>query len=160
VALILHVLASVGWFGIAVGVVIIAAMAGTAADESFAHDLYRVLAASPRVSVTAGLLGIATGMVVSLGTRWGLIRHWWVVVKILIAVAVVATDAVLVSTIASDAMATGRPAPPLFGATSAHIVVLVIATALSVIKPRGLTPWGRRVYPARRRIRQPAAEGR
>jgi len=156
VALILHVLASAAWFGIAVSVVIITTTAATTADESFAHDLYRVLAASPRVSVTAGLLGIATGAVLGLGTQWGLIRHWWVVGKILLAVIVVGTDAVIISAVASDALATGRPAPPLFGATSAHAVLLVIATALAVIKPRGLTPWGRRVLPAGRRLLRPA----
>jgi hypothetical protein len=76
-----------------------------------------------------------------------------VVGKILLAVIVVGTDAVIISAVASDALATGRPAPLLFGATTAHAVLLVIATALAVIKPRGLTPWRRRVLPAGRRVR-------
>lgn len=151
VTLILHVLSSVGWFGVAVGILVLAVVAGTTADQVFAHHLYRVLAAAPQVSVPLGLVGIATGTVLGLGTRWGLIRNWWVVVKTVIAVAAVTTDATLFAAVAREAVATGRPAPPLFAAAAAHVVVLVIAVALSVIKPRGLTPWGRAVRPAGQR---------
>ena len=42
-----------------------------------------------------------------------------------------------------DAVA-GRVGPPLYGSTIAHVVVLGVATVLSVFKPRGRTPWGRR----------------
>jgi hypothetical protein len=60
-----------------------------------------------------------------------------------IAAAVIVTDAVLVGHVAHDAVA-GRVGPPLFGSTIAHVVVLTVATVLSVFKPRGRTPWGRR----------------
>jgi hypothetical protein len=158
-ALILHVLTSVGWFGIAVAVVVGAFAARTTAEPAFAHAIYRVLAASPWLSVPAGLTAAATGTLVGLGSPYGLIRHWWVVVKILLTIAVVTTDAALVSALARQAAATDRAVPPLYGSTTAHIVVLVIATALSVIKPRGLTPWGRRAA-GRMGPRRPAATTR
>lgn len=144
-ALILHVLASVGWFGLAVAIVVCVVAAHATADQAFAHALYRVMAASPWLSVPAGLAAGATGTLVGLGSRYGLIRHWWVVVKTLLTVAVVVTDAFLVTALTRAAAATGEAAPPLYGSTCAHVVVLVIATALSVVKPGGLTPWSRRV---------------
>jgi hypothetical protein len=144
-ALIAHVLSSVGWFGVAVAVVGCLVAARVTAQPSFAHALYRVVAASGWLAVPAGLAAAATGALLGLGTRYGLIRYWWVVVKILITVAVVVTDALLVSALAGEAAASGRLTPPLYASTGAHIVVLVIAAALSVLKPGGLTPRGRRI---------------
>lgn len=162
VALVGHVLSSVGWFGVAVAIVGCVVAAKVTAQPSFAHALYRVVAASGWLSVPAGLVAAATGALLGLGTKYGLIRYWWVVVKILITIAVVITDALLVSAVAGDVAATGRPTPALYGSTSAHIVVLTIAAVLSVIKPRGLTPWGRRVLAiggrGARGHRQPAAD--
>jgi hypothetical protein len=144
VALVAHVLSSVGWFGIAVGVAVAGLAAAATDDASLAHALYRTMGTAPWLSIPVGLLGIATGAVLSLGTSYGLIRHWWVVAKIAIAVAVVTTDAVIVARVAHDAALTGSPAGPLYGSTIAHVVVLAVATVLSVVKPRGRTAWGRR----------------
>jgi hypothetical protein len=91
-----------------------------------------------------GFLAVATGVLLGIGTTWGLVRHWWVVAKIAIAVAVIATDAVIVGRAAHDAAA-GESGAPLTGPTVAHVVVLAVATVLSVFKPRGRTPRGRRL---------------
>jgi vacuolar-type H+-ATPase subunit I/STV1 len=144
VALVAHVMSSVGWFGIAVGVAVAGLAAARTDDASLAHALYRAMEAAPWLSIPVGFLAIATGAVLSLGTSYGLIRHWWVVAKIAIAVAVVTTDAVIVARVAHDAALTGSAAGPLYGSTIAHVVVLAVATVLSVFKPRGRTAWGRR----------------
>ena len=78
---------------------------------------------APWLSIPAGLAAVATGVLLGLGTSFGLVRHWWVVVKIVIAAAVIVTDAVLVGHVAHDAVA-GRVGPPLYGSTIAHVVVL------------------------------------
>jgi hypothetical protein len=135
-----HVLASVGWFGIAV-VVAFCGVAAAASDAARAHALYRAMELMPWLSVPAGILAVVTGTVLGLGTTYGLIRHWWVVAKIVIAVAVIVTDALLVIKAAHDAAVTGEPATPLYGSTIAHVVVLALATVLAVFKPRGRTPW-------------------
>ena len=143
-ALVGHVLTSVGWFGIAAVVAFCGLAAAGTGDASFATALYRVMHVAPWLSVPTGLLAIATGAVLSLGTAHGLVRHWWVVAKIVIAVAVVLTDAFLLNWVAADAVATGDPAPPLYGVTIAHVVLLAVATVLSVFKPRARTPWADR----------------
>ena len=144
-ALTAHVLTSVGWFGIAVVVATCGIAAAATGDGSLATALYRTMEVAPWLSIPVGLLAVATGVVLGLGTTWGLVRHWWVVAKIAIAVAVMVTDAVLVGQVAGDAAATGKASAPLYGSTIAHVVMLGVATVLSVFKPRGRTPRGRRV---------------
>jgi hypothetical protein len=102
---------------------------------------------APWLSIPAGLVAVATGGLLGLGTSFGVIRHWWVVAKIGIAVAVIVTDAVLVGHVAHDAATTGDPTAPLYGSTIAHVVMLGVVTVLSVFKPRGRTPWGRSSLP-------------
>lgn len=88
----------------------------------------------PWLSIPLGLLAVASGTLLGLGTKWGLVRHWWVVAKIAISVAVIVTDAVLIRRVAHDAAVNGNP---IYGPIIAHVVVLAIATVLSVFKPRG-----------------------
>ena len=105
---------------------------------------------APWLSVPFGLLAVATGVLLGVGTTWGLIRHWWVVAKIVIAAAVIITDPLLIARAAHDAVASGQTPSGLFGPAIAHVVVLTVATVLSVFKPRGRTPRGRRLAEADR----------
>ncbi len=136
-----HILTSVGWFGLAIAVVFCAVAAGISDDPAFAHSCYRVMEKLPVVTLPLGLAAIASGALLGLGTTWGLFRYWWVVIKIVLAAAVVVTDAAIVGNVAHTAATTGEVLPPLYGATVAHVVVLALATILSVFKPRWLTPW-------------------
>lgn len=138
-----HILTSVGWFGVAVVVASCGLLAGLTGDATLPPVLYRAMQTAPWLSIPMGLAAVATGVVLGLGTAFGLMRHWWVVAKIAIAVAVVVTDAVLVGRVAHEALVTGRAPVPLYGSTIAHVVMLAVATVLSVFKPRGRTPWSR-----------------
>jgi hypothetical protein len=97
---------------------------------------------------------LLTGIVQSLGTKWGLFRYYWVVFKLLIAVA---ASALLllhmqpISYVAKAAATTALSADDLRGVriqliadAGAAVVVLLVATVLSVFKPQGLTPYGHR----------------
>lgn len=99
------------------------------------------------------LLSIVTGLVVSFGTHWGLVRHWWILAKFALAVGIVTVASVwenywvrgLVAKTAADrgAVLDGidmRLAVCMVGFS----VALWIATILSVYKPWGRTPWGQR----------------
>ena len=144
-ALTSHVLSSVGWFGAATIVAFCAIYAVATGNSDTTHAMYRVMEAAPWLTVPLGLVAAATGLVLSVGTKWGIIRHRWVVFKILITIAVLITDPLLIARGAHDAAITGDAAGTLFGPTFAHVVLLTIATILSVFKPKGLTPYGRRV---------------
>lgn len=142
-ALVAHVLSSVGWFGIAVLVAFVVLTAAATGDPAQSGGLYRALALTPWLSIPAGIVAALTGVVLSLGTAHGLVRHWWVLAKVAISVAVVATDAAVVTRFAHEAAQTGVAAQPIYHAAIAHVVALAVATALSVFKPRGRTPWAR-----------------
>ena len=143
-ALTAHVLASVGWFGSAVVVAFCGITAATTSDPALAPALHRAMQASLWVTIPAGLLAFASGVLLGLGTTWGLVRHWWVVAKLAINLVVVVTDLVVVAPVVRDAVAGLPPERALYGSTIAHCVMLAVATALSVFKPRGRTPRGRR----------------
>jgi hypothetical protein len=145
VALTAHILASVGWFGVAVIVAFCGIAATVTGDPTLTPALYRTMETAPWLSVPLGILAVATGVLLGLGTKVGLIRYWWVLAKIVIAAAVIVTDALVVARVAHDAVVTGDPAAPLYGSTIAHVVMLAIATILSVFKPWGRTPRGRRL---------------
>ncbi len=138
-----HILTSVGWFGAAIVVLALVFWAGTTSDPTVANSIYRVLANLPRLSIPLGIAAAATGGVLSVGTSWGLFKNWWVVAKIVITIAVVVTDAVVISHVARDALASGDAARPLYDGSIAHAIALFFATVLSVFKPKGRTGWKR-----------------
>jgi hypothetical protein len=144
VVLLAHVLASVGWFGMAVAVAAAGITATATSDSTLPPLLYRVMADAVWLTVPMGLLALATGTILGFGTKWGLFRHWWVVAKIAITTAVLVTDPLVVARAANRALDSGSAPPPLYGSTIAHCVMLTIATTLSMLKPGGTTPWARR----------------
>ena len=96
-----------------------------------------------------------TGFVQSFGTEWGVLRHYWVVATLVINV--VATVVLVLflgalGDLADQARVAGsdaqvlelRDPSPVVHAVAA-LVVLVLATALSVVKPRGRTRRGQRL---------------
>jgi hypothetical protein len=135
--LVTHVLSAVGWFGMAITVAFIGVVGQSQGEVAY----YDVIRSTVDLSVPLGLIAAATGVLLSLTTRWGLARHWWVVAKELGAVAVIATDVLVVAPTmqrAVDSGTTGELPGPVF----AHCVVLALATLLSVVKPKARTPLG------------------
>ena len=148
VALIAHVLSSVGWFGVAMMVLFLLAGAEATGDDVLARSLARAVETSVWLSVPLGLTSAATGVVLGLGTKWGLVRHWWVVLKEVAVIPVVMTDLLVTAPEAHDAAA-GHLAGGLLDPAIAHCVVLALATVVSIVKPFGKTPIGRRRVPSR-----------
>jgi hypothetical protein len=152
-ALTAHVVFSVGWLGAVAAFLILAVVGLTSQDAETVRGAYLVMEpAAWFVLVPLAFASLLTGLLQSLGTTWGLFRHYWVVFKLLITV--VATTVLLVymetfSYMAATAADPGadlevvRNPSPLVHATLALLLLLVAAT-LAVFKPRGLTPYGRR----------------
>jgi hypothetical protein len=154
-ALTAHVTISVGWLG-AVGGFLALALAGlTSESDQIVRAAYLAMELTGWfVIVPLCLASLPTGLVMSLGTEWGLFRHWWVVAKLFISV--VATLLLLVHmqpvghlarVVAETTLAQGELAGirvQLVADAGAALVALLAATVLSIYKPRGLTPYGRR----------------
>lgn len=149
--LLAHLTSSVGWLG---AVVAFLALAGAAV---FSEDLALVRAAYvgmglvvSYVIVPLAVASFASGLVSSLGTAWGLFRHYWVVVKLcLTALALVVLfrqlrpieDLAIAARSASALSSFRDPMRPLVHAGAGLLVLLVVQT-LGLYKPRGLTRYG------------------
>jgi hypothetical protein len=106
------------------------------------------------VLVPLSLAALLSGLVQALGTRWGLVRHWWVLVKFVLTIG--ATAVLLkhmqvvgsVARMAREASAFGADFKALQVQLLIHpaggLVVLLGIMAISVFKPWGMTPYGRR----------------
>jgi hypothetical protein len=155
VALTAHVTFSVGWFGAIAGFEALAITGLVSGDAQIERAAY--LAMEPTawfVIVPFAFSSLFTGLFMSLGTKWGLFRHYWVLAKFLIntiAIAILLLHTRLIHLV-------GRAASerPLFSAdlrgvriqlvaiAGAALLALLVNTALAVFKPRGLTAYGRR----------------
>ncbi|MBC7286430.1 MAG: DUF2269 domain-containing protein, partial [Hoeflea sp.] len=102
------------------------------------------------VLIPLSVASLLTGIVQSLGTPWGLVRHYWVLFKLVLNV--VATVILLLYTRTVDHYAgiAARPettldelrAPTFVIHAAAAALFLVCAMVLAIYKPRGLTPFG------------------
>jgi hypothetical protein len=154
-ALTTHVTSSVGWLG-AVGAFLALAIAGLGSqDAQIVRAAYLAMHLTTWfVIVPLSLAALLTGVVESLGTTWGLFRHYWIVTKLLLTV--LATIILLVHTqpidrVAAVAAQTTLAAGDLrqvrfqlVGDACAALFVLLVTTALSVYKPWGMTSYGLR----------------
>lgn len=146
--LVAHVLSSVAWFGIAAFVLFLLVLARSTGDPQYARALYRTVETSIWLSVPTAAVSAATGLVLGVGTPWGLAVHWWVVLKEIAFVPLVVSDLVAVRPSVHDA-ARGVVSGRLLDPAIAHCVVLALVTVISIVKPFGRTPRGRRRLPSR-----------
>ena len=80
-----HITSSVGWLGAAIAFLALAIIGLTSRDEATARGAYLVMApAAWFVLVPLAHASLLSGIAISLGTPWGLFRHYWVVLKLLI----------------------------------------------------------------------------
>jgi hypothetical protein len=100
------------------------------------------------VVVPLALASTISGVVQSLGTNWGLVRHYWVAFKLIATLA--ATALLLLHMPLVDRLAGSAVSPAEFAAlrhqlrfdSLAGLAVLAAISLLSFYKPRGVTPFG------------------
>ncbi|MGI8569846.1 MAG: hypothetical protein ACR2KT_12660 [Methylocella sp.] len=86
-ALTAHVISSVGWLGAVAGFLALAVAGLTGQDAQMVRAAYLAMDLTYRfVIVPLGLAALLTGLVLSLGTEWGLFRYYWVLVKFLLTI--------------------------------------------------------------------------
>ena len=155
-ALTAHVASSVGWLGAVVVFLALGVLALTSQDAQTVRGVYLVMEpAAWAVLVPLGFASLLTGIVQSLGTTWGLFRHYWVLFKL--GMNLIATLVLLLymrtlrflADIAADPTSAGadlndlRDPSPLIHSIGA-LLLLLAALTLSVFKPRGMTRYGQR----------------
>jgi uncharacterized membrane protein len=153
VALTAHVVASVGWLG-AVAAFLAVGVVGLASDDpETTRGVYLVMEpAAWIILVPLALASLVTGLVQSVGTAWGVLRHYWVVFKLVINLFSTVVLLVYMGTFrdmadvaadpSADLSAVRNSSPVLHAALA--LMLLIAATVLAVHKPRGVTRYGRR----------------
>jgi hypothetical protein len=146
--LVAHIVSAGAWIGLDVmlGVLIFTPLLTT--DRALAALCYQVLPLLLWPILVSGLTCLLTGVVLGAGTHHGLVRYWWVLVKLVLNVVLTLLVVVLLRPGLEEAAEVGRRLaagaaavaglsnlvfPPIVSGTS-----LVVATMLAVYKP-----WGR-----------------
>src|SRR5918998_6646725 len=146
-ALATHITLAVGWIGAVAGYIALDVAAATSQDAKTLRAAYLAMELIAwYVIVPLALASLLTGLVMSLGTKWGLLQHYWVLVSLLLTVIATAVLLVETQTIGYYAAVAADPATfgdgrRALGSTLAHsvggTVVLLAILALNVYKPRG-----------------------
>lgn len=151
-----HVATSVGWWGALLAYVALDVVAATSGDDQAVRAAYTAMAVVVSyVIVPLAVASVGIGILNAWGTMWGLLRHYWVLLKLVLTV--IATTVLLIETRTVTALAeaaTSATDPGDLPNTLVHsvggLVVLTVVLVLSVFKPPGLTRYGWR----KRRRRQ------
>ncbi len=164
-ALAAHLTCSVGWIGAVAGYIALDVAAATSQDAQTLRTAYLAMELIARyVIVPLALASLLSGLLMSLGTKWGLFRHYWVLISLLLTIIVTLVLLVETQTIgyfadmAADPTTSGDDLRAL-GSTLVHsvggTVVLLVILALNVYKPRGMTRYGWRKQQKERKVSQP-----
>lgn len=147
--LVVHIASAGAWIGMDVVMGVFVFTALLTGDDDIRALCYRALelfAIWPLLAT--GLVCLASGVVLGLGTKWGLFRYWWVAIKLAMNVVLVVLVALALRPGVSEMAEQGR----LFVAGEAASLAvgglifppivstsaLLLATVLAVFKP-----WGR-----------------
>lgn len=150
-----HVTFSIGWLGSVVAYLALAAGGLAGKDAELARSAYVSMELIGwSVIVPLSLATLVSGLLQSLGTEWGLFRHYWITVKFLLA-AVGSLILLLHMNVVGQMSGIARTTTLSVGDFSeiriklvvhaaGGLLLLMAATILSFYKPWGMTPYGRR----------------
>lgn len=143
-----HVVTSVGWLGAVVSYLALDVTAATSTDPETVRIAYSAMALlTADVIVPLAVTSVVVGIVNALGTSWGLVRHYWVIVKLLLTVfatVVLLVESRTVAQLSRSAADSHTPGelPSTLPHSVGGVAVLLTVTMLSVYKPKGLTRYG------------------
>jgi hypothetical protein len=161
-----HLTCSVGWIGAVVAYLALGVAAATRQDAQMVRVAWMAMDVTGwRAIVPLALTSLLTGLIMSLGTPWGLFRHYWVLISLALTILCTVVLLLHMPTVSATAamlreMDMGGMGGDLFH-PGAGLLVLLVITALNVYKPRGLTPYGwrkqqeERMYARREQHQQP-----
>ena len=151
-ALAVHLTCSVGWLGAVVAYLTLDLTVATSQDPQLVRAAWIAMGVvTSSAIVPLALASLLTGLVMALGTKWGLFRHWWVLISFLLTV--FATLVLLSETgligrmadLATDPATSGEDLlaqPSTLLHSVGGLLVLLVVQVLNVYKPQGLTPYG------------------
>ncbi len=154
----IHVGVSVAWIGIEACILLLTVVGLTTDDRATLRASFIALGVlGSGVTIPVAVITLVSGVVLSVRTTWGLVQHWWIVIKLALTVALTAGSTLLLNGRLREAADRASALPEgtisagdigwmrfqILSSTIVVIAALVAATVLSVFKPVGRTPWGR-----------------
>jgi hypothetical protein len=173
-ALAAHLAFSVGWIGTVVAYLALSVAAVTSQDAQTVRAAWIAMELTGwYVIVPLALASLLTGLVMALGTKWGLFRHYWVLFSFVLTVFATVVllfhmpDVSVMANVAREAEGAGLDgldthlSARLGEGDLLHpglgLVVLLVIQVLNVYKPSGMTRYGwRKQQEQRKRREQPA----
>jgi hypothetical protein len=151
-ALALHVISSVGWIGAAAAYLVLGITAALTEQPLTVRAAWIGMELLGwQALVPLGCLALLTGLLMSVGTQWGLVRHYWVLIALVlttIALAVLIFHMPAVTAAADLARTSDDRVVTELGGDVLHpalgLVVLIVIAILNIIKPRGMTRYGQK----------------
>ncbi|WHT20638.1 hypothetical protein N8J89_06090 [Crossiella sp. CA-258035] len=146
--LVAHIVSAGAWIGLDVVLAVLVFTAAGTSDAQLAAVCYQVLELLVWPMLTLAAVCLVSGVVLGLGTKYGLVRYWWVAVKLVLNLALLALVAFALRSGVTEIAEYGRQLaagqaslrgpgdlvyPPIVSTTA-----LLFATVISVYKP-----WGR-----------------
>jgi hypothetical protein len=153
--IVLHAVFGIGWMGVDVALFVLLVGARTANTAIDAISGYTAVSRIVPIAVPPLCLGVlCTGLLLGWGTPWGVLRHWWILIKLVLSVAMtILVFGALLPAIhgmpdirtcqTADAVRErlGPAGVQLMFPPTVSFALLGVATVLSIFKPKGLTPW-------------------
>jgi hypothetical protein len=146
----LHLACSVGWIGAVVMYLALGIAAATSQDALTVRAAWIAMDLSGWWAIVPlSIAALLTGIAISVGTPWGLFRHYWVIFSLgltIVATVVLVLHMPTVSALAAAARDADSSHLVGSGGDLFHpgvgLVLLLAIMGLNVYKPRGLTPYG------------------
>lgn len=154
-ALTAHIVTSVGWIGAVSAYLALGVSAALGDDAQNVGAAWIAMEVTIRfVIVPLALAALLTGLVVSLGTPWGLFRYYWTLITLVLTLLATGVLLLHLPTVRALAAIAREPNGTDLGGDFVHagggLLLLLTIAALNVYKPQGLTPYGWRKQHARR----------
>jgi hypothetical protein len=145
-----HLTCSVGWIGAVATYLALGIAAKTSDDPASIRSAWWAMERLGwTVIVPLALASLATGVVMGLGTRWGLLRYYWVTFALVMTAAstvVLVVHMRDVSALADHAREASATELRALGGDLVHaglaLVVLLVILVLNIYKPPGMTRYG------------------
>jgi hypothetical protein len=172
-ALAMHLSFSVGWIGGVVAYLVLGVSAVTSQDGQTLRAAWIAMELTGWYAIVPlALASLLTGLVMALGTKWGLFRHYWVLFSLVLTIFATVVlllhmpDVSVLADAAREVEGAALDGPDrhlyaqLKGGDLLHpalgLVVLLVVQVLNVYKPQGMTRYGQRKQGERvRTLQQP-----
>ena len=133
-----HIIAGIGLLGDVAAVLAVNIRAATTGDAALAAASYDLLTMfTVLFGIPLSFVALGTGILLGLGSAWGVVRHAWVAAKLALLLGVILVGALVLGP-GTEAMRTGDGGAQarLIAGSAYDVVALTLATGLSVFKPR------------------------